>query len=180
MTALYALDPVVPGDISSDTKIVNIDALRNGDDHVPVYDNVTFVLNIHPSEDLVQTNALYLVSRKLSTDVLAAGFSGFAFEEVNLKMDENLVALFPDLESPDFVRMLVGGEVEINVKGHVLYWSLDDFCIGRRVDFDSETTSSMSGLGPIGGPYCLVVTERAYDLLLEYDIEGCEVRQLTI
>lgn len=138
----FVLSPEVPGEMGPESVL-------DSSVHPPVVHHLSLVLMPGASgDDLAETWPCYVVTDRLATAIDGSGLSGGRWEDVEVHLDEQFVALMPDDAAalPTAWRRLVA-EADPSADFHI--------------------TASGD----------LVVSEAALALLRQYKLDGCDVRE---
>lgn len=149
---LLRLEPEVPGQIGNNSIITYKDG------RIDEIKFLHFVFDGWLGDDLVTTYPCYLVSEKLEHALASSDRTGFVFEHAEISVSRTYKQLYPDRIIPNFKRLMMQGTVLFK-DSEYWEWSGHDICRGNK-----------------GG---LVVTEKAYELMKQFNINHCEITELT-
>ncbi|MDR6883772.1 hypothetical protein [Bacillus sp. 3255] len=148
----YLLEPEVPGGIGENSLLT----YESGKIKEVVH--LHFVFEGWLGDDLVTTNPCFIVSKRLADAISRSDLTGYVFKTVEVSTSETFKELYPNRTLPEFKWLIPLGEVEIDGVS-VVRWSEHDIC--RRKSK-------------------LVVSEKAFVILKQFNINNCDITELTL
>ena len=146
---LYLLECEVAGGLGEDTII---DAQKN-----ILYLDYEFAG--YMGDEILETIASFVVTFNLAKDIENNNLSGYQFQKIGISTNEGFYDFNQEEEIKDFgLRLMPIGTVKVNKDNTYQTWTGEDFCL-------SDTK-------------CLVVTERALNVLKKHKMNYCEITEL--
>ncbi|OYD07432.1 hypothetical protein [Paludifilum halophilum] len=154
---LFQLEPEVAGGWGENTIIANLDEYRQKGAR-PNVTNLHYEFDGWLGDELLESTPCFIVTTDLERAIKDQNLSGVTFTKVEISTTPEFDELYPDRTLPEFKRLIPLGEVQISDDGRVTDWSRQDFCLSQK-DY-------------------LVVTERAFQLLKQYQLDQCDITSL--
>jgi hypothetical protein len=166
---LFELHPEVAGGFGPNTVIRNSDAVQSGAETLLDVVHLEYRFEDWAGDDLVTSFPCFIVTERLAAKLKASSVSGLEWDNVEVTTSPEFHQRKMRLLLPPFERMCPKGTVELDVDKRVVNWSGHDACI-------SATATGIALRFP--RPRRLVVTERMLNVLREYSIKECSVKEL--
>ncbi len=111
-------------------------------------------------DELLEATPCFVISDELAKDIQKSDLTGYKLQDIEVSINEQFYDIYPNADQPPFGMQLIPlGKVIINEENtHYEKWSEHDFCF-------SNTS-------------CLVVTERALNILKKHKMNYCEITEL--
>jgi hypothetical protein len=180
MDKLYRLDPECPGGWGQGTVVDNQGRIESGEDTIPVISKLHVIFNVWLGDDLLDAIE-YLVTERMARAIENAGLTGGEIRDVQITANEqfldSLELIFPGRVFPAFRWLVPLGSATYTSAGVVSEWSGDDICIGINSDYPDNLSIEFIGLVP--DRYGLVVSQRALDVIEQFQLDHCEIVPMT-
>jgi hypothetical protein len=176
MAQFFQLDPEVPGNEGPGTIVANMPQLQAGLAFVPEIKHLEFQFDAWLGNDIVQTSPCYLVSDVLAEAMKQSELLGYRLQAITVSTTDVLDRWQSEMVErpiPPFVRILMDGRIKIKGDREVISWSGHDICLGERTDWVPPETPEQTLANP--PPYALVITERAFEIFRNFQIDNCDI-----
>jgi hypothetical protein len=153
---LYMLEPEVDGEIGENTVYDNFDDVRYRDAK-PEISKLHFIFSGWLGDDIIESTPCFIVTDKLKTEIEKSELIGYEFQDVEISLSDEFIEIYPNRDIPQFKRLIPKGNVVVK-GGSYVTWTGEDF------NFSDKSY--------------LVVSERALNILKEFNVDNCDLYKL--
>ena len=116
-----------------------------------------FIFSGWLGDDIIESTPCFIITDDLKKWIEKSQLSGYKFQEVEVSLSDEFVELYSNREIPEFKRLIPNSSVVVEDKTYTK-WSGGDFSLSDKS--------------------YLVVSEKALDILNEYNIDNCDLYEL--
>ena len=154
---LYMLEPEVAGEIGENTIYDNFDDVKYRCAK-PEISKLHFIFSGWLGDDIIESTPCFIVTDKLKTEIEKNELIGCEFQDVEISLSDEFIEIYPNRDIPQFKRLIPKGSVV--VEGEIYStWTGEDFSFSDKS--------------------YLVVSERALNILKEFNVDNCDLYKLS-
>lgn len=164
MTKYFTLEPEVAGGWGETT-------IADRTVHPPVVSRLHYEFDVWLGDDLLATFPSYIVSEQLHEALLLSKMTGFSFDDVTVTTSD----LFTDIQEPSGTKVGLPKFYWLKVHGKAGEQDFGILNTLRPVEQGHQRSKRRTTAPAYTGKYQLAVSERALNLLREFNLEHCVV-----
>ncbi|MPQ44436.1 hypothetical protein [Clostridium tarantellae] len=154
---LYMLEPEVAGEIGENTIYDNFDDVRYKN-FKPKISKLHFIFSGWLGDDILESTPCFIITDKLKIQIEKSNLIGYEFQDIEISLSDEFIEMYPNIEMPQFKRLIPKGSVIINDKTYTK-WTGEDFSLSDKS--------------------YLVVSERVLNIINEFNIDNCDLNKLS-